>query len=89
MFRLLFVAGSLAALMGCVPTNAAEDASEDTCRKATYASLIGRTISDAEMPQKQSYRVIYPDQAVTLEHVPSRVNFRVDPAGVVQGVNCG
>lgn len=61
----------------------------DACGASNYQSLLGTNIAAITLPADLNHRIIGPDDAVTLDHVPSRLNILTDENGVVIEVSCG
>ena len=96
MKKLVLVVGALA-LSGCgtvsniggESTGAGPRTSgPDTCNAAAYAGLIGQdAVVALQIPDpKRSYR---PDEAITLDNVPQRVNIVLDDTDVITAITCG
>jgi|SaaInlV_120m_DNA_3_1039746.scaffolds.fasta_scaffold00604_7 uncharacterized lipoprotein YajG len=63
---------------------------DDTCNANQYGSLIGQDVTALERVMiLDLVRVIRPNQAVTLDFRPERINFKVGPAGAITSINCG
>ena len=60
----------------------------DTCNAAAYAGLIGQdAVVALQIPDpKRSYR---PDEAVTQDLNPARVNIVLDDTDVITAITCG
>lgn len=91
MTRLAIVAGIV--LAGCGAQtgggpSAPPTSGADTCNAAAYMGLIGQdSVVTLSVPEpKRSYR---PDEVVTQDFNPARVNFRLDETDVIIGVECG
>ncbi|MBU1287977.1 MAG: hypothetical protein KJ871_09660 [Alphaproteobacteria bacterium] len=66
------------------------DGMEDSCGMAALESYIGMAASEipeAEMPENT--RVVGPDDQVTMDYVPTRLNVLTDAEGVVLSLKCG
>ena len=62
----------------------------DTCQLANYAELIGQSQTDASFfAFDRPFRFVGPDDIVTQEYDPRRVNLYVNGNGVVVRTNCG
>jgi hypothetical protein len=81
------------ALAGCTEAVAeveTGDATEDTCNLAGAEALVGQNIAAVTLPADQgAIRVIGPDQAVTMDFSPSRLNIDHDKTGIITRVWCG
>lgn len=86
LFCMLAVATVIA---GCAGDVTAPKPDATTCQKDAFAQLIGTNISAATLPLSLTYRVIYPNDAVTMDHAPDRLNIAVDEAGNVEALSCG
>ena len=63
---------------------------EDTCRAADYAQLIGKPATALERVLLMGkVRVIRPGQPVTRDFWPDRINFMVDGRETIADINCG
>ncbi|WP_375254028.1 I78 family peptidase inhibitor [Yoonia sp.] len=82
---------TLILLAGCVAvTTPAPMPAEDTCNAASYATLLGAPATALErVLLLGKVRVIRPDQAVTLDFLPDRINFMVDEDGRIARITCG
>ena len=96
--RLLSPALAVAALTACVPIMGNGDGNgtdngppaEDPCGAAGYRDLVGRDRSVAEDLQLvQPHRIYGPDEAVTMDYVPERINFVIGEDGNIEEVRCG
>jgi hypothetical protein len=95
--RLLAALGLVLALPSCVLSGALPgggtpdpDAEAPNCGAAGYQSLIGRERAAAEELQTvQPKRVYGPDEAVTMDYDPDRVNFVIGEDGNIAEVRCG
>jgi hypothetical protein len=76
------------ALAACEAPPAADEA--DACGAAGFQSLVGQNESVVfATTLTQTYRIIGPDDVVTMDFNPERVNFRTDAAGTITSVDCG
>ncbi len=60
------------------------------CGAGGLTSLTGQHFShlaDAQLPG--ALRVLHPMQAITMDFSPSRLNVRVDDAGIIRSMQCG
>lgn len=70
------------------PTAAAPD--EDSCNKAAYASLIGKTEKDPMVPPAGALvRHIHPGDQVTMDYRADRLDIDIDAKGLITGLRCG
>lgn len=62
----------------------------DTCGSAAHLPLIGQ---DARALERvlilRMVRIIHPDDAVTLDFQPDRINFFITPDGMIGNIRCG
>ncbi|WP_371366911.1 I78 family peptidase inhibitor [Pseudomonas sp. QL9] len=71
---------------------AAEDA---RCNAESLQALVGKSQTQALVDQARQQagaktaRVLHPQDAVTLEYNPQRLNIHVDDSLVIRSVNCG
>ncbi|KCZ56802.1 I78 family peptidase inhibitor [Hyphomonas chukchiensis] len=66
------------------------DTMDDTCGMAALETYVGQqasAIPEAEMPENT--RVVGPDDQVTMDYVPTRLNVLTDAEGVVLSLKCG
>jgi hypothetical protein len=89
MMRLTLLA--LPVLAACTPVEqtAPSSAGPETCPKSEFNSLIGTDVNAAILPLTLTYRTVWPGEAVTLDHLPERMNIAVNDDGIVQGLTCG
>ena len=83
------LAGCSAVTTGGGGNGAAQRASgPDTCNAASYAALVGQdAVVALQIPEpKRSYR---PDEAITLDDIPERVNVVLDETDVITAITCG
>lgn len=88
--RILLFSGLL--LAGCMDTATPppEPAADDTCGKAMFADLVGEPVANHSFGDAPGdVRVITPDQAVTLDHRPDRLNVDVNRNGDIGRLWCG
>ena len=82
------------ALAGCnaLPlggnSNTARGSGEDTCNAAAYQQFVGQdAVVALQIPDpKRSYR---PDEAITQDYNPARVNIVLDETDVITAITCG
>jgi hypothetical protein len=84
---------ALIALAGCsatqLPATAPEPAN-DTCDAANYATLIGQPSTALERVLLMGkVRVIRPNQPVTMDFWPDRINFMIDENEQIARITCG
>lgn len=93
--RILSIDAMALALAGCMAgTKAPPTQAGTVCDAASVQAFIGR--NGAAMADEarraagaQSVRVIGPDQAVTMDFRPDRLNLETDAAGKVAKAGCG
>lgn len=62
----------------------------NTCRLEDYAELIGQPRSAAEVYAfDRPYRIVLPNDIVTQEYDPRRLNLQLDADGFVRQITCG
>ncbi|MEJ6394255.1 I78 family peptidase inhibitor [Gymnodinialimonas sp. 2305UL16-5] len=61
----------------------------DTCNSAGYSSLVGSNIAAVTLPADLNMRIIGPDDLVTTDFAPERLNIEVDATGTIQRLTCG
>lgn len=65
-------------------------AAEDNCGAASFANLIGQPREAAEAaPLPVSSRIVGPDDAVTMDFNPERLNVMLDANDIVARLTCG
>jgi hypothetical protein len=65
------------------------DAAEDTCNANQYASLIGEDATALErVLLLGQVRVIRPNQAVTMDLRPGRINFNISSDNRIRSISC-
>jgi hypothetical protein len=77
-------------LTGCAATQAPLPApSQDTCNATTYGTLIGQPATALERVLLMGkVRVIRPNQPVTKDFWPDRINFMIDESEVIASISC-
>lgn len=60
----------------------------EACGAERYAQYIGQQSPTISVPAGTVYRVIGPNDAVTMDLMPARVNFIYDDRGVLEKVEC-
>lgn len=95
MTRTLLALPALAflSLAACQPVVVPPDPGEgtgDACGASGLQSLLGQpaTVISA-MVLTNPYRVIRPGEAVTMDFLPTRINFELDGAGRIVRIYCG
>ncbi|WP_442641589.1 I78 family peptidase inhibitor [Roseicyclus sp.] len=79
-----------AAILGAMPACVPVVAEDDTCGASAYSHLVGRDRSVAEdLRLVQPKRVYGPDEAVTMDFNPDRINFVIGEDGDIAEVRCG
>jgi len=90
-----------ALLAGCSsadkPAGSTETAAEQDarCNAESLQALVGKSQTSALVEQARQQagaktaRVLHPQDAVTLEYNPQRLNIHVDDGLVIRSVNCG
>ncbi|SDE60873.1 I78 family peptidase inhibitor [Limimaricola pyoseonensis] len=95
MHRLLLLAPLLAAACASAPAappppDRPQMPVEDSCAAAPYARLIGQDATALERELiLRPVRVIRPGDAVTMDFLPTRLNFEIDAAGRIARIFCG
>ncbi len=80
---------------GCAPLAKPPAAAPAACDAAGVQSLIGRTMDEALAREAQArsgartLRRIGPDDMVTMDHRPDRLNLEVDAQGRLRVARCG
>ena len=65
------------------------DAADDTCDANRYASLIGEDATALErVLLLGQVRVIRPNQAVTMDFRPERINFNISSDNRIRSISC-
>ena len=62
----------------------------DTCSAAEFQSTLWKPVSvldDLQLPKRT--RVIYPDQAVTMDYRPGRLNIVIGKLNRIERIYCG
>ncbi|MFC7705849.1 I78 family peptidase inhibitor [Plastorhodobacter daqingensis] len=87
----LAVLGLAMALGACAPLPPTEDTPETTsCGAEGFQNLLGQNRNVlATMAFTGPVRVIGPDDMVTMDYLPHRINFDVDSSGRIQNIRCG
>ena len=78
-------------LTGCAAATTPTPApAEDTCNAAEYADLVGKPATALErVLLLGKVRVIRPNQAVTMDYWPDRINFMIDEDARIGSITCG
>jgi len=80
----------LAACQTMAVLPALPSAEQDTCNAAQYSSLIGAHATDLERTLiLQPVRVIRPDSLVTMDFLPTRLNFHINGRNEIARISCG
>jgi hypothetical protein len=80
----------LGTLASCGLTPAGEPAiGGDTCGAAGYRGLVGKNIAAVTLPRAAPIRVLGPDDAATMDHVPERLNIMTNAEGRILRLRCG
>lgn len=82
---------ALMLLAGCTAAQAPlPPQTEDTCGAAQFANLIGQNATALERTLLLGpVRVIRPDDLMTMDFRPDRVNFRIGEDETIQRIDCG
>ena len=65
-------------------------AQADTCRAGDYAALVSQPATALErVLLLGKVRVIRPNQAVTMDFWPDRINFMIDDTETIAAITCG
>ena len=85
---LIAACDALPGARGGGPAAAVPPAGADTCNAAAYQTLVGQdAVTALQIPDpKRSYR---PDEAVTQDFDPARVNIVLDDTDVITAITCG
>ena len=70
------------------PQTAAEATAQDTCGAAQYSSLIGSNFAAVTFPAGANIRIIQPNQPVTQDFSPQRLNVITDANGLITSLEC-
>ncbi len=62
---------------------------ESGCGAEDYADLVGRPVAAITLPADLPHRVVGPDDMVTMDHRPDRMNIRTDADGTIVALDCG
>lgn len=63
---------------------------EDPCNAAQYAEYLGQPkYALSKVVFKTEMRVVAHDALVTMEFIPTRINFRLDEDGLINEIACG
>lgn len=56
----------------------------------SFPQWVGKPIDETAVRRLgRPYRIVPPDAAVTMDHVPERINLHTDAKGIVTKVRCG
>ena len=70
------------------PQTAAEATTQDTCGASQYTSLVGSNFAAATFPAGANIRIIQPNQPVTQDFSPQRLNVITDANGLITSLEC-
>lgn len=70
------------------PQTAAEATAQDTCGAAQYSSLVGSNFAAVTFPAGANIRIIQPNQPVTQDFSPQRLNVITDANGLITSLEC-
>lgn len=70
------------------PQTAAEATEQDTCGAAQYSSLVGSNFAAVTFPAGANIRIIQPNQPVTQDFSPQRLNVITDANGLITSLEC-
>lgn len=88
MVRAVFAVLALAEVAACTPVPPAPD-SPDQCGAAGYSGLIGQPAPAVKaMTFPEGTRIIGPEDAVTDDFRPGRLNIEYGRAGLVEKISC-
>ncbi|SES05004.1 Peptidase inhibitor I78 family protein [Tranquillimonas rosea] len=79
---------ALLGLSACAPPMTG-DAPVETCREGAYDGLVGRPLAAVTLPQSLDTRVIRPNEMVTQDYRPDRLNLELDGEGTIIRAYCG
>jgi len=68
---------------------AAADPALETCGADAALELLGQPAAEVSFPGDRKVRIIRPGDAVTMDHVPERLNILLDEEDLVVGLRCG
>ena len=83
------VAPAVAATLVLAACAVADTGDGASCGADEYRSLLGSNIAAVTLPAEPNIRTIGPDEAVTMEFLPSRLNIAYDESGTITRVYCG
>ena len=87
---LALIAGCGAAPAPLAPVDPVPVGAADTCGAAPYGYLIGQDATALERVLiLRQVRVIRPNEPVTLEFVPVRINFNIGADETIRTITCG
>ncbi|MDO5613062.1 MAG: I78 family peptidase inhibitor [Paracoccus sp. (in: a-proteobacteria)] len=61
----------------------------DTCNAAAYQAFVGQRSPAVSLPAGTEFRHYRSGDPVTMDNVPTRLNFEYDRRGVLTAVTCG
>ncbi|MBI1359379.1 MAG: hypothetical protein GC155_03750 [Alphaproteobacteria bacterium] len=72
------------------PHEGSVQSDEDSCNKAAYVSIIGKSEKDPMVPPASALvRHIHPGDQVTMDYRSDRLDIDIDDKGVITGLRCG
>jgi hypothetical protein len=87
LFPMLIV--SLALVSGCAKSTNGDVDETDPCGAQGHTALLGSNIAAVTLPADLNDRVIGPNDAVTADFSPQRLNIETDADGLIIGLSCG
>jgi hypothetical protein len=76
--------------VGCFAENEADKSIEDSCGATGLDHLLGQPRSVLEdMTFQRPVRILAPNQPITMDYNPERLNFDTDDEGLIDKVWCG
>lgn len=61
----------------------------DPCGAQGYTSLLGTSLAAVTLPANLNDRVVRPDEAVTQDYDPTRLNLELNSDDMIVGLSCG
>jgi hypothetical protein len=80
---------ALIALGGCATLSSTPVDETDPCAAQDYTSLLGSNIAAVTLPADLNDRVVGPDDVVTQDFRPDRLNIETNADGLIIGLSCG
>jgi len=66
-----------------------DNSKTEACKSGDYNATLGSNIAAITLPADLNHRIIGPNDIVTQDYVPERINFYTDEEGTITRISCG